>query len=450
MMNKINKIIAVMIQALGMLNIRAKYSDDLVSWDTAVSTGVLKQRIVIDYKKHIWDNKVPYVPMLSILNKFSKRKAKSTTVITWNRNQIKDLLTLPAETDSQTVPGTMEITLAHNDKNNLLVNQNLQLCYKPDEGYTNDVYVVSKTVTGFEDKIVIAPVVAGELIGVGEETPIPAGTTINVLGTYFDEWSHSPEPISLQPVQETNFQQFFKSPYAYTETAAEVDLYTEGTLRNELDKQAQIQLLLQMEKAMLFNGKKWEHNAEAGDARQNRKLQGLLYTIAHGDDHGNVSPANHGYTAGAFTIDEFDKFQFPLFDPELGDIYGKRFVLCNKAARKFFTDLKTAKQGVELAPNDAYGIKGITKVYTDAGEMDIFVHPKIAARFPDMHKPFMVALTLPMIEIQELLTTRLAANIQDPDITGYKSEYRNQSTILVNNAGTPYFGMLYDSNNFSI
>lgn len=436
-------------EAIKLLLITSIYADDdIISWDKAVKTGIFKQQIKIDYKTKIWDNKAPYVPALSIFKKFSKRAAKSTIIYGWDRTVVKDILTIPGETTSNTSTGTLDIELTAGDKNNLLVNQNLQLCYTPGSGYTNDVYVVSKDVSGHVNQITVAAIDPTLKIGVGSGTPIPANTMINCLGTYFEEYSGSVKPISQYPRKVTNYMQFFKSPYEYSETAANVDLYTDGTLRNELDKQAQIHLMIQMEKAILMNGKKYGHDATTSDETQNSKMQGILYSIFHGDDYGNVSPANHGYS-GDFSIDEFDAFQFPLFDSELGDVFGKRFVLCNKAARKFFTDLKTAKPAVELAPNDTYGIKGITKVITDAGELDVFVHPKIDKRFPDMDKPFMAALTLPMIEIEELIPTYLAANIQATDVTGYKSEYRNQSSVIVNQVGSPYFGMLYDSTKFT-
>lgn len=450
MFHNLFSIIMLMAQALFTLGAGVKYSDetsDIVAWSEAVKSGVFKQMIKIDYSKKIWDNKARYMPAQSILNKFKKRQASSTITFGWDRKVMKDIVYTGASFTSQAAVAELNLELAEGDINHVLQEQNLMLGFTPTdtENYTNDVFISSKTVSGNVAAVKVKPVDPTKKIGIASGVTVPTGTVVNVLGTIFNQYSGSVSPIAFFPTKVTNYQQYFKFPYEYDETAAKEDLYVDGTLKNMLDKDAQFAILLQREKALLFNGKKYKKDAIVSDKTQRAKMQGLIYSILYGDDLGNVSPAVVGYNT-AFTMDKFEEFQFNLFDPELGDPYMKRLVFGNKAARKKFTDMKNSMQSVrEITPNKSYGALPVDTIYTDAGVIDLVVHPRIAARYPEMDKPFMLALTPPMVEMVEMTPTYLAANIQNPDVTGFKSEYRSQFTAIYNNIGTPYFGLLYDA-----
>jgi len=444
MFRKLFHIAVLMVQAFMLLSITVKYSDDdIKSWDSAVKSGVFKQMIKIDYSKKIWDNKARYMPAQAILNRFKKRQATSTITYGWDRTVMKDILYTSAAFTSQSSVEALTLPLTSGDKNNILQEQNLMLGFTPtDPAYTNDVFVYSK---GSGDSVSVKPVDPSKMIGIASGVDVPSSTLINCLGTIFNQYSNSVDPISFFPTKVTNYQQYFKAPYEYDETAAKEDLYVDGTLKSMLDADAQYFLLLQAEKALLFNGKMYKHDAVVADKTQRAKMQGLIYTLLNGDPQGNVSPAVVGYNT-TWSMEKYEEWQFKLFDPELGDPYGKRLVFGNKAARKVFTDLKNKMQSVrEITPNTSYGVKGVDTIYTDAGELDLLVHPRIAARYRDIDKPFMLAVTPPMIEIVEMTPTYLAANIQNNDVTGFKSEYRRQLTAIYNNIGTPYHGLLYNA-----
>jgi hypothetical protein len=172
-------------------------------------------------------------------------------------------------------------------------------------------------------------------------------------------------------------------------------------------------------------------------------MRGLIHWVKYGDITNNiVSPAVKSYSTWSYDV--FDQWQWSLFDPELDEVGDVRLLVCNKAMRKTFTDLKNQRIFVQsIEPNDTYGIKGVKTIQTDAGSFDMLVHPKLHKRYPDIDKPMGLALTLPMIEYKPMIKPTLYANIQAPDVTGKKAEYRWAFTYMLHNAGTAYHGIMY-------
>jgi hypothetical protein len=425
------------------------YVGDFISYDEAVTSGVLGGLINIDMGTKWYDDKMIYAPAFSILKEFSRTNALSSVVRGWERTTPKDILYCDTWNSSNSAGAHVHVELknVHDNwakdivaKDNVIERQIVVFDFVPtDAGYTNEGFVSSKA-TGDMVTVEISPCDPTKKLGIAETDEIPDGTMMNMLGTFFPQKSGSVEPISFYPTKIENTYQYFKTPYEFDEIAAKERLFVQGNIRTMLDSDAQKMHLSGIEKSFLFQGESYRHDtlsARTDDAARESvgKMRGLFYAIANGG-----SPANDTYDT--WTHEVFDQFQFNLFDPELEDPNNRRLVLCNKATVKYFTDLKKDKPGIEIAPDDTYGIAGIRKVTTDYGTLDLLVLPKINAMYPSMTEPFMAALTPTMIEIKDLVKTYLANGIQANDSTAYKAEYRTALTWLGYNLHTGLFGML--------
>lgn len=443
MLDFIKKLIGLLTAEFATITNPGDYAGNLISYDDAITSGVFGQLINIDIGDRIFDNKVVFAPMYYLLNQFTKDQALTSVVRGYDRIVQKDILFTAAAFTSQATAGealtlTLNATGTAYDKNNLIERQIIELDFTPGSGYTNEVYVYSKNNTD-TTTISVKSTNPSLKIGTGSGEEVAANTLMNCLGTFFAQKTGSVEPISFFPTLIENVYQYFKTPYSLDEVAMKERLFVKGTLRDMQDTDAQQAHLNLIEKSFLFQGEAYRHDTHYSptiDRTQVGKMRGLIYWLKNGG-----SDTAQGYET--WSIDEFDDWQWKIFDPELGDVNGKRLLIANKATRKFFTDLKTAKQGVELAPNDTYGIPGITTIYTDSGQFDLFVHPKISARYNDPQKPFMMALTPTMITINPLIDTYLANGIQANDNTELKAEYRTAMTYKLHNAATPYHGILY-------
>ena len=261
---------------------------------------------------------------------------------------------------------------------------------------------------------------------------------LNITGTMYPQGSASVTPVSFFPTVIENYTQIQRTGYEYAKSAAGENLYVKGTLKNMLMEDARRDHLLKMEKTLLFNGPKYKKTiAATTETLQLGYMEGLIYTVKT-----NSSNAT-SFTSGAWNYDIFDQFQWSLFDPELDDDVGKRLLVCNKATRKFFYDLKKEKYLVnDIKANDGYyGIPGISSVYTDAGVFDMMVHPRVHARYPAMADPFGLALHLDYIQFKPYEAVHLETNRQNRDVHGRKDEFICEWTYLLHQP--VYHGVLY-------
>jgi hypothetical protein len=426
-----------LIRTLLTLMVKGVYGN-VTPYGSAYLTGVFDSMINIDYGDEVYRNKVLHAPLLYIIDMLRSKPAKTTRVLGFDEIVQKHILSLGANQAVATVAGAATtLTMAADEKHNVVVNQIIEFNFTPTTGYTNMVYVSSKA--GATTALAVTPIDSTLKFGTESGATIPAGTMMNCLGTYFGDYSTSVDPISTSPTTIENYVQYFKTPFAYGEMAAKEHLYIKGTIMNRLETDKRAIHLSENEGSLLFQGPKWRANIEAStDTTQNATMEGLIYAIKNGS-----SPALKSYET--WSEDVFDQWQWTVFDPELEDQVQKRFLICNKAMRKFFTDLKKNKPGVELAKNDTYGIPGIKTIETDAGTFDLLVHPKIHRRWPSKDLPVGVTLTLPMLEFKPYIPTYLAMNIQTNETTGRKAEFRTAWTYLLYNRNTAYHGMVYNT-----
>ena len=415
---------------------------NVTPYGEALKTGVFDSMINIDYGDEVYRNKVLHAPLLYIIDMMRSKPAGTSTVKGFDEIVQKSQVTTVAAITSQTALAT-ELTLTDtftaNEKHNMVEKQILQFNFVPvGTNYTNYCYVSDKMNSTDTTSIKVTPIVATEYFGIANGTPVPTSTKVNILGTYFQDYSGSVSPISTSPTTFTNYVQYFKTPFGYGDIAAKENLYIKGTIMNRLETDKRAIHLAENEQSFLFQGAAWQKNVTTSLlTEQNATMEGLIYAIKN-----SSSPAIKSYTT--FSYDKFDDWQWNLFDPELEDQAEKRFTICNKAMKKFFTDLKKDKPGVELVANDTYGLPGIKTIETDAGTFDLLTHAKIHRWNSDKDKPYAVALTLPMIEFNPMIPTYLALNIQDNDETGRKGEYRSAWTYKLHNRDTAYHGLLYN------
>lgn len=415
---------------------------NLTEYGDAVKTGVFDQQIKIDYSDEIYTDKKLSARLLYILDMMGSKPAKTTVVKGFNKSMQDDILASAssAHGTNNTAGAEVTIELANASmKNQITERATLELDYVPTTGFTNYVYVSSKdssSGTNDDRKVKVKPIDPAKKVGKDASANFPASTLVNVTGTWFEQHAASVKPVSFFPTVVENYTQIERTGYEYSETAAQEDLYTKGTLKNGLMEDARRDHLLKQEKTLLFNGPKYKKDIAAQtDTVQIGYMQGLIYTVK------TESPNVKSYDVGAWEYDLFDEWQFNLFDPELDDEVGKRLLICNKAMRKFFTDLKKEKPGIEIAPNDTYGIPGIQTVVTDYGSFDLMVHPRINARWPSKDNPFGLALHLDYMEYKPFRKTRLKTGIQNNDVDGAKDEFISEWTYLMYQP--VYHGMIY-------
>lgn len=411
---------------------------NLVSYGDSVKTGVFDQMINVDFQDEIYSNKKLYQPFYYLIDMISDEGAKSSTVKGFDETKFKDILYTNANFTSQSTGSegnALTVTLTANEKNNLIVNQTIEFDFTPDSTHTNIVYVYDKNVSD-TTTIQVKSMDPALLIGTADGVAVASGTLMNCNAAVFEQNSGSVKPVSTFPSTIENYQQEMKWPYEYSNIAAKENLYTKGTLRNKLDDDAKKYFSRLREKSLLFNGKKYKKSIAAStDTVEKGYAQGVIYWVRTGG-----GPAVKTYSTWGTGV--FDDWQYKLFDPELEDPAGRRMLFCNKAFRKFFTDTKTARPGWVETAEDTYGLSGIKTIETDGGVFDVMVHPLINARFPEMDKPVGLAVYLPHIQLKEMEPMYLAANIQNNDVTGKKSEYRGTTSWLVHNASTAYHGWI--------
>jgi len=430
---------------------------NIISYGDAVAQGVFDSQMVIQYDTEIYDDKEIYSPMMSILSKYGTEKATSNPVKGFDKKVITRIFTVTEAFTSQASPTTINIKLASKDKNSIVDYHKLMFSFTPTgAGYTNEAIVTDKwplvgSPAAVDDYYIQVRASDPSLkLGIASGISIPPTTTYCfTVGTMFPNIAEASSPVSMFPSAIYNYISHIKWGYAYGNLEARMNLYDKKGLRYQLDRDAQMVFKSLKEDDFLFSGAGYIKNitdSKETHSTQVSKQQGLIYGIKNGG-----SPAVKGYDTSTQTFEEaHEEWIWKLADPELGAIGEKRFCPCDQAYLKYWTDKKKDKPGIEISPNGAFGIPGVTKVYTGYGNLvlDCFVHPKISAwqrklTGNDLSKPFVMATIPSMIKTYTLDPDELYTNIQAPSLTGKWAEYRWAGTNIVHNIDTPYFGILY-------
>lgn len=400
-----------------------------IAYDTAVKTGIIQERVDIDYGIKIYKDRVNIAPMTYIMDNLRSRPAKTTTVKGFEQRSagrfVTAVGTFGSAANSANSPATL--TLSSNEVKSIQVYQTFEITGTTIVGasYTKYCYVSAKPTS---TTITLYPVDKTKILRPSNSLATWAsGTKLFKTGTMFGQNDRSVEAVTNKVNVIQNVTQIFRNPYELSESARMENLYANETERNRLMEEARFEHLLGIEAAHLFNGPMVLDSETSTPTVQRGYMQGLEYDIKTNSPHYTV------YNDPVDFMDAYDSWQFGLFSPRIidGNMY-KRFLICNKAMRKFFHNLKEQKPGIEIGANGTYGIDGIDTIKLDNGySFDAFLHPMVDEKYPDDDKPYGMALHLAYIENKPYRKTRLKANIQYNDQDGLKDEFLTETTHLM-------------------
>lgn len=439
--------IQLLMSLLAMFILSPIFAVTVISHSQAEKSGLMDQRIDVDFGEKMFEDRRFYAPLLAMDALLPKGRAKTSTTKGFNKTIIKDILYSAAAITSQTAGqegNEVTITLAAHDKNNVIVNQIIQLGFTPEDDttYTNEVIVSDKTAVSTTIKVKATDTT--KLVGIASGNNAPSGTMLNCLATRFAQNTGSVEPVGFEPTPFENYVQEIRWPYEYSYIAAKENLYKgsftskDATLRAEKDREAKEYILAFTDKSILMQGEGIREKSTETSEVDFGQMRGLIHWIKE-----EGSPAAMGYSSTAWTNDKFDEWAYELGHPDLMEM--PRLVLCNRAGKTMLSKRKTNNPAWtwEKVPIDTYGIPGVRTYVDDYVEFEVKVHPSIDRVYNQKDQPFFLAITPAMFEIKYMTDWMLRANIQDPDKTGYKSEYYAALTSRLYNAHTAYHGVLY-------
>lgn len=425
---------------IGVLSIREAYGTTLLYGD-AVKNGVVSEQINIHYGDMIYDDFDQFNSLTWLLGKGSTQKARTSEVVGFDRTVIKTVLATAASFSSaSSANDSVTVTLATDAKHNVIERQMIQFNFSPDSGYTNMAYVYAKPAD--TTTLTLKPADPTLKLGSGSGETVASGTIMNCLGTFFGQGTGSVNPVSAQAYTIRNYTQFMKFPYEVADEAAKQNLYTKGSLRAQLDRDARMNFMKLYEKALIFNGPKWRKQIAAStDTEENSTAEGLIYAIKNGG-----GPAVKGYDT--FSYDNtFSPWAAKLFNSRLACPQGEKkqvLAVCNQRFSQVFWDSKMARPDIDIQDNQTFGILSITTVRTAHGTLKLMEHPVFDEIWPvEDDMPVCLALRTSQLEYFPLTEMYLANGIQLPDATKVKAEYRGSGTILVHNRATGHHGWLF-------
>lgn len=403
------------------------FARDFVGFTDAVKTGIISERIDVDYSKMLYKDKPSVGGIFTILNELRKRssQALSSTVKGFEQKEAPDILITNGAVNPATVAGAAVVfTLASTPKfiNACHVDQTMQLLINVTAGYTADCKVTA--VNTATNELTLAPINPALLLGkglVGTYGAIPSGTRMMITGNANAENTGANSQPTVLPTPVSNELQTIRDNYDLSFETSKQRMYGENE-RTRLMESCKYRHMKNLPKTTLFNGPAVNIAQSTSSSTQIRYAAGIESQIL------THSTKNVTYTNTADFYDAFDLFQFGIFDPMLVD-GGQwvRFLGCNKAMRKFFTELKKDKPGIKITDHDGYntefGISGVEKVKTDAGTFHLYVDPLIQQKYPNIDEPYGMALHLNYVEIKMMQDTMLRANIQNNDVLGMKDEF---------------------------
>lgn len=417
-------------------NVQTCFSDvaEFIGFQDAVKTGIISQRINVDYSEELYSDRPSVGGIFTILNELRKRskQALTSTVRGFEQREAPDIIITNGAVNPATDLNNPEVTFVLKSTpryiNACHKDQTVKLLINVTTGYSAEGVITYVDVA--TNTIKIKSIDAAKYLGkgaVGTYGAIPDATRILITGNVNQENAGANDQPTILPSPVSNELQTIRDNYALSLEVQKQRMYGQNE-RTRLLESCRYRHQKNLPKTLLFNGSSSNVVQTATSTTQIRYAAGIERQIL------DNSPKNVEYENAEDFYDAFDQFQFGLFDPMLVD-GGQwvRFLGGNKAMRKFFTDLKRDKPGIEITDHPGYntefGISGVQKIKTDAGEFHLYVDPLIQQVYPNIDEPYGMALHLNYIEIKMMQDTMLRANIQNPDVLGAKDEF---VTILSN------------------
>jgi hypothetical protein len=419
------------------LGYSAQY-DGLISYSEMIQTRAWGKVVQVDYSSKIYDNEVLSCPTIALIDQFTNiHQPTSSIALGWDRNIKKEIIPLAVAFNSQGSYTPVDITLNAQDKDHMCVGCRLRFDFTPTAGFTNVAVVTDKKQTANTTVITIIAYDGVSKIGTSGTVSIPINTNIMILPGAAARGADAGLGVAQFPTTITNEYQDIRWPWELDDITQNEKLYVEGTPENIFERQKRGEFNRLREGALLFNPASWFDPVTfaATSTRQNSSSSGLLHAIMTGG-----SPANFPYVS--HNMDALDTWTALLDNSSLDDVAKTRFTLINSAFNNSLSKIKRDKPGVELAPNDSYGIPGVKTLYWGGLQLDLFRHWMFDKWFGTTD-PVACAITLPLIEYRPLKRPYLRMNLQLPGETKVKHELRTVETWLGHQLDTAYFGMYY-------
>lgn len=229
--------------------------------------------------------------------------------------------------------------------------------------------VVGRSVNGSNSMVAIRMREADS----ASSTNLSTATRIQVIGNSNAEGAGMPDGIQYDPTKFYNGTQIFRTPLRFTGTA----LSTETRTSNDY-KRAKAQILkyhgIEMEKALLYNGPRYEGTASNG--KKERESAGLLWWI---NNYASDNVDNYVTASGISSSTTFVSGGQEWLDDKFENVFkygsGKKLALCGTGAVNALQSIAKQYGTINLEPTTkAYGLNTRTWI-TPFGELDIMIHP---------------------------------------------------------------------------
>lgn len=436
------------------------------------SSDAWAQQVAIDYSDIVYYDQALACPTTMLIDQYTNEHlAESTFCRGFDQNTIKhtSYFTLPvgggghsATNVGQTVAGTpVWITINALDKFNIADNYMIRGAFTPstaaftnygqvvDVAYTYDT--ISIEITGWDPTL---------KFGIDGGTQIPDNTPLFFSAPRQTQAGGRILTPQTAPKVITNEFQIIRLAYGMTEISATEKQYIAGTPQSKVEMEKRGEFNRKRERAHLLNpatsyrkgptspGDSWGMDTDSA-------MAGIIPEVKSYFTGNTDKTGSYQYTKGNFNIvNDLDAFCAKLNNVSLEDIAKRRLTYITSALRNAITVLKRDKQGVELAPNDAYGIPGITTLEWGSMTLDLMVSEALEENFtpistiapPDVYAAF--AMTLPMIEYRVFpgFRAHLRLNVTPTnDLWTIENEFAVVESHMVHQPGTPYYGFMFPS-----
>lgn len=470
-MRHIKTFVLMLIGMLTFLFTRYSFSDletlspGLQTYNDAVVRGVFQHKAEIQYDRDIFEDFEVFSKEMSIISTLQGEGSdevdqKSNPVRGFDKTMPKSVFTLKADFTSQASAGTnINIKLGYKDKENIGDRMKMTFSFTPTgEGYTNEVILVDRYPTCEDGSgglgsaagdyyITVTPAIPTEKFGIASGTTVLKDVNfLKLTATMYPDSGEVGGSLSWfeRPIE--NFYTFIRWAYTYNNLASLMNLYDKKSLRWRLHSDAQKVYLRMMNDEFLFGGKQYYKPvslATQSAGTEISKMKGLFYAIRHG---GSPAVVRFDNDTTSF-MDAHDEFMWKVSVPRLKE--PRRMVICDQAYQKFWTKLKYDRPGIELAPNDTYGIDGITTVRTGYGNLvfDLFVNDNVAEwqrliTGADPNKPFACSIIPYKIKFYTAQPITLKTEIQSRRSSDHEAEFQGAFTWLGHNLDTEAYGII--------
>jgi hypothetical protein len=427
------------------------------------STQAWGQKVAIDYSSRVYYDQALSCPTVLLIDKYTDEHiAESTLARGFDQNTIKHTTKDDVGTNvGQTTTTPVSLVLPSGFKYNLTVGQEFVGDFAPStSAFTNFGRITTCNYETDQTTITVEGWFPTLKFGIDGSTAIPVGTVYAFAGTRSAQSAGRTLSPMTAPKTIANEFQVIRLAYGMSSIAAVEKQYIDGTPESVTEAEKKGEFNRKRERTMLFNpvylsnpdgtwnvGYRKGPTAPTSAPDTDSAMAGVWYQVKAGYTANNDSSGSWAYQKNSFNIEiDLDGFSAKLNNVSLEDVAKRRLTLITSGLRNKITVLKRDKSGVELAPNDSYGIPGVETLYWGSMTLDLMVSEALEERFPDPANPAALAVTLPFIEYRVMPGFRphLRLNITPTnDVWTIENEFAVVESNLVHQAGTAYHGCLF-------